>query len=247
MKKIFLLLLLSLFAGKCLYSQQFSIGFSGGVGTWRMNELKSLNETVQPNFDAKLVTDFPARFYYQPSLLMKMDKVTLGLNYTYQSTGSRISAKDYSGEYRFDMLVHSNNVGVYAAMDVVTLKNSRLSVYVKPGLSFSNLEIKQYLILLNTVLDDQSVSFKALNYYLEPGMEYSWSVFPSFSIEVNLGYYLQAGKQDFYTDGDKDRELTNPVSGESVKPNWTGIRFGLTLVYTINPKAGQPETIESAR
>jgi hypothetical protein len=241
MKKTVLVLLLHLTAGISMYSQQLSAGFSTGVGTYSMSELKTLNDAMQPDFDAKLVSDFPAWFYYTPSLQYRSGKFTIGLTYTFQSTGSRISAKDYSGEYRFDMKVHSNNLGICAAMDLKTWSKSRLSLYAEPGLSFSGLEIIQYLNLLGTVVGDETIRFKALNYYLEPGIGYSYSFVPFLTAAVNLGYYFQAGKQDFYTDGDKDNELVNPVTDEPIKPQWGGIRFGLTLMYTINLKAKQDE------
>jgi hypothetical protein len=209
-----------------------------------MKELKTLNDAMQPDFDSKLVNDFPAWFYYKPSLRISLEKFTIGLTYTYQSTGSRISARDYSGEYRFDMKVHSNNVGLYFAMDALTRNKSRLSVYAEPGLSFSGLGINQYLYLLGSVIDDQTVKFKAMNFYLEPGIGYSYAAFPFFTATVNLGYYLQAGKQDFHKDGDKDRKLVNPITDESIKPRWNGIRFGITLMYTINLNAGDNQNSE---
>jgi hypothetical protein len=241
MKKTMLIILFNLAVATGIYPQQLSIGFSTGVGTYSMSELKSLNEALQPDFDAKLVTDFPAWFYYKPSFRIRFEKLTLGLTYTYQSTGSRISAKDYSGEYRFDMKVHSNNPGIYLALDIYTQNKSRLSVYAEPGLSFSSLEINQYLYLLGSVINEHTISFEALNFYLLPGIDYSCSFFPSFTATVNLGYYIQAGKQDFHKDGDKDWELVNPVTHESIKPQWGGIRFGITLMYNIILKGHKSE------
>jgi hypothetical protein len=247
MKKFFLFVLLTVAEGISMYSQQLSIAFSGGVGTFSMSELKSLNESLQPDFDAELVTSFPPYFFYKPSLLLRLHRYTAGLTYTYQSTGSRISAKDYSGEYRFDTKVHSNNMGLYVSADVVKWTNLRISVYAEPGLSFSSLEINQYLCLFDTVLDDQTTRFKALNFYLEPGIDFSYLVSPSVTATANLGYYLQWGKQDFYTGGDKDNELVNPITDESVKPGWKGLRFGITLAYNISFKAHQPNAVQEAQ
>jgi hypothetical protein len=244
MKRTILILFLHLAAGTSIFSQQLSIGFTGGVGTYSMNELKTLNDAWQPDFDAKLVSDFPAWFYYQPSLRFRSEKYTIGFTCTFQSTGSRISAKDYSGEYRFDMLVHSKNLGVYFGLDVLTRNKSRFSVYAEPGLTYSNLKINQYLHLLSTVVDDQTVKFRALNLFLEHGIAWSYSIFPSFTAGLNLGYSLQAGKQDFYTGGDTDRELVNPVTHESIRPQWNGFRFGITLMYHVQLKKGDNKKTE---
>ncbi len=233
MKRIVVIFLLSLAAGTYTFSQQISIGFSSGVGTYAMDDLKSLNEAVHPVFDTKLVTDFPPYWFYQPSLLIKLHKVAFGLNYTFQSTGSRISAKDYSGEYRLDMKVHSNNLGLVAAVDLLEENNLRFSVYLEPGMAFSDLKINEYLILLDTELENETMRFKALNYYVEPGIEFTYTLFPEISLGLNLGYYFQAGKRDFHLDGEKDILLTNPSTRETIKPGWSGIRLGMTLTYDI--------------
>lgn len=235
MKKKILIILLIFAAGTRMYSQQLGIGFKSGLGTYSMSELKTLNESMQPDFDAKLVTDFPPYFFYKPSLLLRLEQFTIGLTYTFQSTGSRISAKDYSGEFRFDMKLHSNNLGVITSMDLMKRNRSRFSIYAEPGLSFSKLEINQYLYLLNTVIHDQTLRFKALNYYFEPGINYSYSIIPAVSISMNLGYYSQIGKKNFHKDGEKDNEMANPITHETIKPQWRGLRFGITLMYNINP------------
>ena len=66
MKKTVLILLLHLAAGISMYSQQLSVGLSGGVGTYSMSELKTLNDAMQPDFDAKLVTIFRPGFIINP-------------------------------------------------------------------------------------------------------------------------------------------------------------------------------------
>jgi hypothetical protein len=144
------------------------------------------------------------------------------------------------------MKVHANNPGAYVAMDVISRNKSRFSVYAETGLSFSKLEINQYLYLLNTVIHDQTLKFKALNYYFEPGIDYSYSIIPAVSLSMNLGYYLQMGKKNFHKDGEKDNEMVNPITHESIKPQWRGLRVGITVMYNINLKANKAGIIQNA-
>jgi hypothetical protein len=86
---IVLFVMLMPFSGN---SQQASFGLQGGIGTFHMKGLKSINETIVSglSFDSRIVSDFPPFFYYRPSVKVKINDLTLGLVYTFQSTGSRV-------------------------------------------------------------------------------------------------------------------------------------------------------------
>jgi hypothetical protein len=233
MKNILLIIVLSLATGEYACTQQMNAGFSTGLGLYSMADLKSVNVTLRPPFDSKLTSDFPPFLYFSPFYAVLIRQYAIGLTYTFQSTGSRISSRDYSGEYRLDMKVNSSNFGIYTAMNLLPAGKSRFSAYARPGIAFSNLRITEYLKVLNTVYTDDKFEFKAINFYFEPGLDYSYALTPSVSAGMNIGYYVQLGKNAFHLAEDSRYTLNNPGSGQPVKPGWSGFRFGLSLNYVL--------------
>lgn len=216
-------------------SQEFNFGFQSGIGTYSMKGLKNINSEVPQGlpFDTKLVADFPAYFYFRPTMLIRFNNFCLGLVYSFQSTGSRISAKDYSGEYRFDMKVKSNAPGIYCEITLSAEDNFRFNLYSIIGPSFSNLETKEYFNVADTVLRNANYKFKAQNFYIEPGINFLLPL-KAFSFGINLGYLVQFGDQAFYTGNNKKNILFDTKNQVSVKPDWDGIRIGLSVFYNLS-------------
>lgn len=197
-----------------------------------MKDLKSLNDVISTPFQSKLVSDFPPYLFYQPYFMVKMKILSIGLNYTFQSTGSRISAKDYSGEFRYDMQVRSHNVGISSSLQIIAIEKNSLSFYTLVGMEFSSLTINHYLNVHDIQLADESMNCKALNYYLEPGITYQYQIIPSIGAALNLGYYAQLGDKPFHKSGDKDLVLVKPDTRDQLKPGWSGFRYGISVIYT---------------
>jgi len=55
-----------------------------------------------------VVKDFPPYLYFQPELSWGNDTFSIGICDAFQSTGARISVKDYSGEYRMESRIKSH-------------------------------------------------------------------------------------------------------------------------------------------
>lgn len=233
MKNITLLVLYILILTQSANPQEVKFAFQTGIGTYSMDGLKNIVDEVPNNlsYDSKVVSNFPAYIYYRPSVIMKFSNFSVGMIYTFQSTGSRVSAKDYSGEYHFDMKVHSNTPGIYSEIKIADEEIYKIYLYSIIGIAFSKLETQEYLNLFNTILTNDKHNFKAHNYFLEPGINFTHS-FKSLSIGINLGYMIQFGKEAFYAGTNKKNTLFDPVNQVSVKPNWNGIRVGFTIAYT---------------
>ena len=226
---IFLLTMISIKGN----SQQFSAGFQSGIGTFSMQQLKKLNEAAMKvlPFDTKVVENFPIYFYYRSSILMKIKRISFGPVYTFQSTGSRISGKDYSGEYRFDMIINSSAPGIYAEVDFLEQNKLQFSFYSIFGVLLSSLRMKEYLYILEETVTDNNYKFKAFNMFAEPGFRLSYPV-KFLDVGINAGYQIQFGNKSFYFIENKNAKLVNPESEDPVKPGWNGFRFGLSVFYT---------------
>lgn len=230
MKRVFYIAFLILLIPLQGKSQQIDAGFQAGMGTYSMQELKDFNEIAKQQipFDTKIVEDFPVYFYYRPFILVKIKNVSFGPIYTFQSTGSRVSGKDYSGEYRFDMIINSSAPGIYGEANFYHLDNVQFSLYSIFGVLLSNLKMNEYLNVLEEVVTDDTYKFKTFNLFLEPGIRFSYPV-EFLNIGINAGYQVQFGNKSFHYADNKDAELINPENGDPVKPGWNGFRFGLSI------------------
>lgn len=237
MRKIFTTILLLLIFVSA-YSQEFKLRMQTGIGTYSMIGLKNINEFIINGlpFDTKQISNFPAYWYYSPSLLVHINEFSIGPIYSFQSTGSRISGKDYSGEYRFDMKVKSSSIGIYAQFDLWSQQKSTLSLYSTLSAMFSGLELSEYFNVSDSTLSNSQASLKSLNYSFEPGVNYTFSVLKQLSLGANLGYLVPFGKQAFYMGSDKNNTLYDAKKQEPVQPEWNGIRLGISVCYTLNHK-----------
>lgn len=237
MKNKYLIIIILLFTTTNGYSQKFGIGFQSGVGSYSMSGLDNLNSyviNILP-FDGKLVSNFPNYWYYKPSISLNFNKGCVGIVSTFQSTGSRVSAKDYSGEYRFDLKVKSHNPGIFGEIALLTKEKMQFSISSIVGLTYSYMIIDEYAIVYNEKLKNERIGYKALNYYFEPGLNFYYKVY-FLLIGINGGYFFQFGDQGYYTGVNKNNTLLNPDTYSYITPDWNGFRAGLSLRYILNLK-----------
>ena len=234
MKKVLfgtILLFLPIF----LWSQGIRIGFQSGIEGTLMHELKDFNTYIKSTipFETKIISNFPAYWYYQPSLGILIRRFGIGLNYSYNSTGSRISGKDYSGEYRFDMRLNKKSPGVFVDY-LLTVSDIGfcLGAELTGGLMYSTLHTEQYLMVNNSTLSNDSYLFISRNYFFQPGFNvtYSWH---SFEFEINIGYLFQFGEGTFQNKSDKQLVLINNSTGNAIKPDWQGLKLGVTVNFVL--------------
>jgi hypothetical protein len=234
MKYFRVLSIFLILSNQLLYGQSLKFELQPGVGFYSMSCLNDINDAVSQDipFETRLVSDFPAYWYLRPVLSLQFKKFSVGLNYSFQSTGSRVSAKDYSGEYNFDMKVNSSSSGIYGEVTLVNLKKIRFNLYSAIGISYSRLSLNEYLIVLDQKLTDDSYRYKGQNYFFEPGFNISYPVL-FFNIGLYSGYFFGFGKQAYYTNNDKSDKLYIPGSRESIKPDWNGFRLGILVYYNL--------------
>ncbi|RPH33915.1 MAG: hypothetical protein EHM93_02795 [Bacteroidales bacterium] len=228
--KTFFSIIVLFFFSLSNYSQDFKIGFQSGWGSYKMSELKDLNQYILKNnpLSPKMISNYPSYYYYRPSIIFAYKKVNFGLIFSHQSTGSRISIKDYSGEYLFDSKIKSNAFGILGEVNVDPEKKLKFILYSELGFIKTQLTLTEFLKVFDNTITDDKYYFDSKNYYIEPGFKISYPL--SFiSLELNIGFFQQFGKKKF--EGDKDVSLT--VNGNKIKPDWSGLRFGLSFYFVI--------------
>lgn len=232
--KIALILLLGSVSMKS-FSQEWNIGIESGLGTFRMEDLKELNDVIIGSlpFNAAVTEEFPMYWYYKPSLTYKFSKTfTAGVVWSYTSTGSRISSKDYSGEYTFDNICRASSPGILFEAGIQSGK-FEFKAFSEAGMEFTKLKLKQS-VTLNTETQEDLYTFTSVNYYFEPGLRISYPV-SAFRFSFNAGYLFDIKKGDFSYEGDDNQILVISDSSEA-RADWTGIRIGLSATFVLFQK-----------
>lgn len=216
-------------------AQEIQIGFGSGLGSYKMDDLKKMNNLVVKSipFQTKIVSDFPSYWYYCPYLVFKGKSASFGLFYNYESTGSRISSADYSGEFRLDMKIHSNSTGFIIGYDIRVFSNFYLGIYSILGLGFTDLKVNEYL----QTGDDSYMhtsKFNIMSEIIEPGVNLNYKS-KFVGVKMKFGYLFQA-KYNSFTAG-----KNSGINLDNDKPNWNGYRIGLSLYYPLklNRKSNQ--------
>ena len=109
MRKIFFLFICTL--STLAYTQTVRFTYETGYGIYGLDKLKDYQNSLSGqinNIPIKVITQFPDYFNHSVSLGFYLDNnVVFGFNAAYLSTGGRNHIRDYSGEYKLDMLLNA--------------------------------------------------------------------------------------------------------------------------------------------
>lgn len=231
MKKILLaaLLFLSLTCtGQELNTNHFQFGFQFGLGTYEMNNFKSINNEIIENlpFAAKQIDNFPPFITFQGKIIYCIKKYAVGPVIRFQSTGSRISSQDYSGSYLMDINVKGFDFGIENRYSIWERSNFALNLRGLIGIINSTSDISESLIVNEEHITSESIRTNYSNYYFEMGASYLVKLRPRFNISLDLSYMKQFGNETFFG---SDYTLYGP----KLSPEWNGLRAGVSLYYNL--------------
>jgi hypothetical protein len=218
------MLLLS-FVSKATVAQKIRIELGSGIAGYSMTDLKSLNDLALKNLpiEGKITDNFPSQPYETVTISSHIWKAFIvGITGSYYTTGSRVSYKDYSGEYRFDNVLSSYNPGILIGAKLYSGAVD-ISLLTRTSYSFVNMKLKE------TIMDDsQTNKFKSNSISVLPELKIARRI-KMFEISLNSGYMY-----DFeapYTFSDGNGKLRNSETNKEIRNNWSGFRFSLNLGY----------------
>jgi hypothetical protein len=207
------------------YGQRLKIEVGFGWGTYSMKDLKKLNESLLNSYpvDPAITDDFPSGHYYYTTVSYAVNQnVSLGLVCNYNSTGSRINYKDYSGELKFDNIVSCYSPGLQAEFNLSSGKHFRLSQETNISFLFTKLKIREEILG-----QDNQLIFNSQSFGIEPGFVLSY-IFKRIELSTKVGYLLDTkGKNKLKSN--KDIILKDISTHEVVKNNWSGTRVSFSL------------------
>lgn len=223
---IALLLLLAL--SPALSGQKFRASFTTGIGTYRMQNMKAYLDLVNESlpFSPEIVDNFPPFLWYSFAATWMLGDFSAGLAVNYNSTGSRVSLKDYSGEYLSDRTLRAVSPGITAGYLLPPLADKlSLTPSLELGMIFSTMEVAETLVVGNELVYDYYSVLGAVNLYAGPSLRVGYSIVPRVSLELLAGYIIQFNGGYF-----KPKVPDSYTDTYKTKPDWTGLRCGLSVV-----------------
>lgn len=210
--------------------------FSYGLGSYQMKDMQKYNDYIVSAlpFPSKVTSNFPSYMYFKGSFLTQIEKnLALGVSGSFHSTGSRVSARDYSADYHYDNLLKSNMTGLFLRQHLWYSNTWLIDGQIEGGCILSRLSCNEYFMMFDSVQIDQKDSFKSLHGYAEPDLRFAW-VKNKISIGCSAGYMFQFGKRGFYIDDPDNSQVVNPATMDYLKPEWDGIRLSLSISYSFS-------------
>lgn len=212
-------------------AQDINVSLQTGYGFYSMRSLELITDKSAKElpFNAKIISNYPAYHYYQPMIKLSKPNFDFGFVYTFQTTGSRISYKDYSGEYRLDSKINCNSPGIIFIYRGNGISKLKAGISLKTGINFSVLKWTEYLKVDNVV--NNNLKFRSQSFYFEPGVNLTYSI-DRLSFELNLEYYKEFSRENYLQSGDSKNYIpvNKKFNGEDI---WDGFRLGITFTYTL--------------
>lgn len=214
-----------------LLHAQFTVSYSGGYSSYNTGGMRDLMGGIQrtppaSTIGAKKVDNFPAHnMIHVVDIGYQLEQHEFGIKVGgYQTTGGKLSIKDYSGEYGNRFIVNGIRAGVCYKYNFFIYENRRgedLFFFfgeISPGLFMTQFKNRGFLVVYDEELDafDKKGNTTSFSFLVQIGSKYR--VTPNINIQGALGY-------DIVTKAEWDEY--NPAS-----INWSGIRFTLGVGYT---------------
>lgn len=230
--KVFILILVwpAILLGEDNNNRLLSFELDFGIGSYAMKDLKELNDNISSElvFKTQTVQNFPIHYRGGLKVLFNINSMAIGPTFSYQSTGSRVSAKDYSAEYKFDQVVSGFMPGLGFTTGLHQTSLGLLNLNMNLSAIRSTLKMSEQMNFTDGGEQSDNLKLNAWGVGLEPGLSYFFLIKSKIGIGVSLSGMVQLYSQAFYKN-DKNNQLINPVTNEGVKPNWSGVRLGLVI------------------
>ncbi len=231
----YLSLLLLLLISLSSYGKELSIGINAGYGFYQLKDIKQYQSSSIRLFiptPIEAVERFPNYYTYSATLDYGINSnLFLGLEATLMSTGGRNHVKDYSGEFKLDMLLTGYKVGLSGRAVVKSYDNFKLYTGIKSGIIFSELDFDYYFIVYQVDTSKNDIIFRSKTLFAEPFMGFDYTIRTRFNIHVNLGYEIDLPSKLKNKERD-DYELNFP-NGDDLFLNWSGFRLSLGISYKL--------------
>jgi hypothetical protein len=228
--KISFILLVTLLCALSAHAQKLGFSVNVNYGNYKMKEIRAFENEMIKSFPvkAKSMSSFPAFVGYEGKLFLSFEKFNVGVFGSFNSTGSRISYKDYSGRIDVDQLARLKAIGA-----LVEYKIPVQSEVWKPFLSLqmsigkTTYDLDASVELDNETLTDESLVFESKHTLINPSFGLRRQVLKKCFVAATVGYLFDSAA-DLKYKRDNDLYLLNE-DNDPVSLDWSGFRLGMSF------------------
>ena len=223
MKKLLVILILC--SPVVAYTQEWSLEYSLGYGSYQLDDVKAMQDmtlSFAREYGLKETDRFPSYVTQTVALGYIAGYHHVGANFSYLTTGGRLHTADYSGSYTIDMIINGYRLGLFYRYYINT-GFSPLNIYlqISPGVLFSNLSADESIIIGSESAMENNI-LKSTGAYIEPTIGVTYRITNWMRFSVGGGYQADLWGTLKY----EGQETQN-------KAHWNGLRLYGSIMLTL--------------
>ncbi len=237
MKKILLIGCSVLWLGAgttALHSQGWGVFVSAGLGSYRMDEMKYLLETIMDTYpvEARVISSFPPYTSTSAGFIKRFyPHLKAGVAYGFATSGSKADYSDYSGSVRTTIDAVSNKLGVFGTYTPLAGERLEFSLIGRVDVNMTRMDVSSYLVAAG-YSNGVNNKYRSVSPQLSAFAELM-AHFGKLSLGVEGGYLADVpGKLKGTGNG---QDLTDPADNRTIlSSDWTGWRAGIKGILWID-------------
>jgi hypothetical protein len=233
----FLLILLSWQLSAQLNPEKIKLGVTAGYAFYDQKDLKDINREIiaQLPFEARIIDNFEPVFYFGGYVQYELsNRFSLGPNYEYHYTGSRLGIKDYSGTYSFDQYVNAHQIGLKFNYSLMSFQRFIFETQLGGGACFTdwrmdtNLEIGED----GEYPESQLEKLKGHSWYVSPGLNFGYRLISQVTLTGSATYSFDIARKYKY--------LKNKNVNVINSPDWSGFKLSVGIEFNLDKPENKP-------
>jgi hypothetical protein len=212
-------------------AQMVRLSYGPGIGAYSMKPLKDLNRYSIQNlpFAAKLTDNFPVTISHEVTLSLSVKRFGIGFSYDYNTTGSRITYKDYSGQYTDDLSLEANLPSLF--INYIAIRYYKLDVEVQTRAGYISTSINNHnLEKIDEEMSENHLYATSESWFVNPAVSFVYKPFRIVNVGISAGYLYDFRGKVKNNDGLK---FINPQTTKAVKTDWSGFRANVSIMVNI--------------
>ncbi|MDD4972444.1 MAG: hypothetical protein PHT07_23690 [Paludibacter sp.] len=205
------------FVSISISAQSARFSYELGYGTYGMKNMKDIQNQLIKTYSPlpiKSVLQFPGYYNHTFSLDYYLsDNVLFGINTTYLTTGGRDHLKDYSGEYKADILLKAYQFGLESEYTERIDRNLDIFFNFKIGVIHSDLKITENIVVYHVDSLTNNSNYDEWSPFVEPTIGFSYSISKKIQAKISIG--------------------ANVDTSTNILIDWSGLRTRIGIAYSL--------------
>lgn len=220
------LIILFLFFPLLLLSQETTIEYSLGYGTYSLKDIRNLQNRTAYEIEGLKITDgFPGYITHSLALGFKYGEHLFGPDFTYMTTGGRIHRADYSGSLSLDMILNGFRIGGFYRNYLLPEGGLfQPFIQIAPSAMLTSFKLREELTIFDITNIDESPFF-GVGLAIEPSVGTTYALNNWLNLSLKAGYQI-----------DLWGRLRYHGSKTNLNARWDGLRLSGGLVFMIPNK-----------